>query len=384
MSIQGEIDRINQNIADTYSVLNDAGAAMPTAANSENLAATAAGIAAVLYNKDQGLSDAQKEQARTNIGALAESELGNAVNNALEQAKESGEFDGEPGAPGTSVTVSSVTESTEDGGTNVVNFSDGTKLNVKNGSKGGDGAPGERGVTFTPAVDADGNLSWSNDGDLENPPTVNIRGPAAEFDESQIDNIVFITVEDIDEICNPQPDEPDVPANTFQKVRSFQDGKEYILLFGYNGAYYYLSNEAFNDWTVLAKVTSEVTSTDAQITFTTVPTLFTARASGEGFTLHNGDNNVYAYAQSNGTGLRISTETAAVFTVDTSEMGGFDSDEIIAKVDDDAIWLRSAFEAGNACLKFESANTSVGIDYKDRDATYSTGFLSFVLYEKIS
>lgn len=50
------------------------------------------------------------------------------------------------GEDGTSVTVASVSESTEDGGTNVVTFSDGKKLNVKNGSKGGDGAPGATGA----------------------------------------------------------------------------------------------------------------------------------------------------------------------------------------------------------------------------------------------
>lgn len=36
---------------------------------------------------------------------------------------------------------------------------------------------GTKGVTFTPAVDTAGNLSWSNDGGLENPETVNIKGP---------------------------------------------------------------------------------------------------------------------------------------------------------------------------------------------------------------
>lgn len=305
--------------------------------------------------------------------------------------------DGSPGAAGkdgTSVTVSNVSESTADGGTNVVTFSDGKKLNVKNGSKGADGyrgAPGEQGVTFTPSVDADGNLSWSNDGGLPNPATVNIRGPGSSFDEDQIDDIVFITVEDIDEICTGQYDGDEggdsgetYPPNTFRKVRAFQDGKEYILLFGYNGAYYCLSNEAFNDWTVKAAAVSDVTSTDAQITFTTVPVLFTARASGSGFTLHNGSNNIYGEAASHGTALRVNTEPGIVFTVDTSATGGFDSDEYIAKVDDQAVWLRSSFEAGNTCLKYESANAAVGIDYKDRDATYSTGFLSFVLYEKIS
>lgn len=50
--------------------------------------------------------------------------------------------DGEPGKDGASVTVASVTESTEDGGTNVVRFSDGNQLNIKNGKSGNDGEPG--------------------------------------------------------------------------------------------------------------------------------------------------------------------------------------------------------------------------------------------------
>lgn len=41
----------------------------------------------------------------------------------------------------------------------------------------GDGGSGENGATFIPAVDANGNLSWSNDKGLENPATVNIMGP---------------------------------------------------------------------------------------------------------------------------------------------------------------------------------------------------------------
>lgn len=37
---------------------------------------------------------------------------------------------------------------------------------------------GAGGTTFTPHVDNDGNLSWSNNGGLKNPETVNIKGPA--------------------------------------------------------------------------------------------------------------------------------------------------------------------------------------------------------------
>ena len=42
-------------------------------------------------------------------------------------------------------------------------------------SGGGSGSSGG-GVVFTPSVDVNGNLSWTNNGGLENPTTVNIRG----------------------------------------------------------------------------------------------------------------------------------------------------------------------------------------------------------------
>lgn len=53
--------------------------------------------------------------------------------------------DGAAGADGASVTVSSVSESTADGGSNVVTFSDGQTLTVKNGSKGEKGDTGAKG-----------------------------------------------------------------------------------------------------------------------------------------------------------------------------------------------------------------------------------------------
>lgn len=45
------------------------------------------------------------------------------------------------------------------------------------GDPGEKGDTGARGITFTPVVDSKGNISWSNDGGLENPQTVNITGP---------------------------------------------------------------------------------------------------------------------------------------------------------------------------------------------------------------
>lgn len=45
------------------------------------------------------------------------------------------------------------------------------------GSAGPTGAAGSDGVTYTPAVSAEGVISWTNDGGKPNPESVNIRGP---------------------------------------------------------------------------------------------------------------------------------------------------------------------------------------------------------------
>ena len=55
---------------------------------------------------------------------------------------------GDPGPSGTSVTVSSVIESAEDGGSNVIKFSDGNTITIKNGGKGSTGI-GKDGTSVT-------------------------------------------------------------------------------------------------------------------------------------------------------------------------------------------------------------------------------------------
>jgi len=46
------------------------------------------------------------------------------------------------------------------------------------------GEDGRAGATFLPSVDVNGNISWLNDGGLENPPTRNIMGPRGEKGEN--------------------------------------------------------------------------------------------------------------------------------------------------------------------------------------------------------
>ncbi len=111
---------------------------------------------------------------------VKETEIPTVINDALAQAKASGEFDGKDGAPGadgkdgytpikgvdyfdgkdgapgsagrdgTSVTITNVTESNIDGGSNVVTFSDGKTLVVKNGKTGASGKDG-----YTPVKGVD-------------------------------------------------------------------------------------------------------------------------------------------------------------------------------------------------------------------------------------
>lgn len=50
-----------------------------------------------------------------------------------------------------------------------------------NGQNGSDGVNGKDGVTFTPSVDENANLSWTNNGGLDNPPTVNIAPDLSDY-----------------------------------------------------------------------------------------------------------------------------------------------------------------------------------------------------------
>ena len=71
---------------------------------------------------------------------------------------------------------------TDAGNASQITFTDGQTFQEKlesgllKGEQGEKGDPGQDGATFTPSVDAEGNLSWTNDKGLVNPTTVNIKG----------------------------------------------------------------------------------------------------------------------------------------------------------------------------------------------------------------
>lgn len=170
------------------------------------------------------------------------------------------------------------------------------------------------------------------------------------------------------------------PDGAFRVVTALTAGKTYVLAFSYEGVLRYLTDTAFNDWTVQAADLS-VQDNGSYVTFSGTPTRFTAAASDSGFTFTATAGSLTGNASSGGTDLKVDSNAGTVFTVDTSETGGFDSGVYIPKADARAVWLRADLNSQNCCLKYESANISVGIDYAGRDATYSTGFVPFLLYE---
>lgn len=96
----------------------------------------------------------------------------------LEKAKESGEFDGPPGPQGPEGPAGA---DGKDGapGRDGKDGADGAPgRDGADGKDGADGAPGADGVTYTPSVSSEGVISWTNDGNRQNPSPVNIKGPA--------------------------------------------------------------------------------------------------------------------------------------------------------------------------------------------------------------
>ena len=108
------------------------------------------------------------------------------------------EFKNLKGNPGTISTVTAVVDDTsvDTGDPECVVELGGTPENrsfnlVFSHLVGTQGVKGDTGYYFTPAVDTLGNLSWNNNGELNNPATVNIRGPKGDGGTVEITNVVI-------------------------------------------------------------------------------------------------------------------------------------------------------------------------------------------------
>ena len=62
---------------------------------------------------------------------------------------------------------------------------------------------GQQGAVFTPSVDSDGNLSWTNNGELENPATVNIKGEKGDVFTPSVDSDGNLSWTNNGELENP-------------------------------------------------------------------------------------------------------------------------------------------------------------------------------------
>ena len=151
-------------------------------------------------------------------------ELIAAVNAAIAEAKANGEFDGKDGE---SITIKSVSESTADGGNNVITFSDGKTLTVKNGSKGSDGAPGKDGEKGADGVTITRILVETNE------------------DTGVETNVIYFSDGQVIRVADGEPGTPGVGVGirdifhnevTKQHIITFTDGSQLTINDGKDGA----------------------------------------------------------------------------------------------------------------------------------------------------
>lgn len=113
-------------------------------------------MSAATFNRmERGIVDAHIASRLLSLtlrhASVDTSTVGEIVNTYLTQALSTIDLSGEDG---TSVTIVAVTASDEDGGSNIVTFSNGQQLVIKNGSKGSKGNPGDS-VTITNVSESD-------------------------------------------------------------------------------------------------------------------------------------------------------------------------------------------------------------------------------------
>ena len=99
---------------------------------------------------------------------------------------------GDTGASGTSVTVKSVSESTADCGSNVVTFSDGKTITIKNGSKGSTGSKGDKGDTGATGSAGKDGKDYSFDPTVYGLPVLRLTGDISPIKVSK-DNTVTLS-----------------------------------------------------------------------------------------------------------------------------------------------------------------------------------------------
>lgn len=173
------------------------------------------------------------------------------------------------------------------------------------------------------------------------------------------------------------------PDGAFAPVQAFTAGKRYALVAVIDGVRRYISNTAFNDWTLNATQIAIAEDAGDYVLFDKTPVLFTAVASGNGFLLQNGSNYLRGNADEYSTSLHVDG-TTMVWTVDTSATAGIPSGKFYPKEDQNSVWLANNLGGNDCYIKFESANGGFGFDYVGRNEEYSTGFVSFILYEYVA
>lgn len=95
------------------------------------------------------------------------------------------------------------------------------------------GLKGDPGAVYTPSVSDSGDLSWSNNGELENPPTINIKGPKGDPGEQGEPGQTQV-------LFSPYSEFPTVGDS--EKIYVDTSNSSALILYRWNGTEYILSS----------------------------------------------------------------------------------------------------------------------------------------------
>ena len=126
----------------------------------------------------------------------------------------------------------------------VLVYSDGNEQNLgivvgkdgENGKDGKDGKDGADGATFIPSINANGDVSWTNNKGLTNPPTVNVRGPQGEPGKDAPTTLASSSTDGL------------MSKSNFVKLSGIEDGsqKNKIEVVSINGTAQAITNKVVN------------------------------------------------------------------------------------------------------------------------------------------
>jgi len=196
-----------------------------------------------------------------------------------------------------------------------------------------DGSPGANGATFTPAVDVAGDISWTNDGGLPNPPTQNIMGPQGDPGTPGTNGVSVTSVEP--EYYLSTSDVSPTGGSWSSTVPAFVTGcyywtREHVTYSDGSDDY---STAVYNEG--MTQASQDAYDADATATFTALHFWFSNDGTDDGAHITEVDRTTFTntpaggnlIATSQGVAVRDALKELAIMSADGFEAKTYDSND---------------------------------------------------------